>query len=109
MGELLLFRESGTTPELNTLRMNGCEVSPLGRPLDKKLRPVRTVDDILGRMVLVVPENANLVSTVKGKLITRVGVCKPRAEMLLLLERLDGGGLVLFVNAPFATVAFDIH
>lgn len=77
MGELLLLREGGTTPKLDTLGVDGGEVGTLGGPLDEKLSPVRAVDDVLRGVALVVPEHTDLVATVKGELVTGVGVAQP--------------------------------
>lgn len=107
--ELLLLRESRATPELNTLRVDRGEVGTLGGPLDEQLRPVGTIDNILGRVVLVVPEDADLVAAVEGELVTSVGVGEPRAEVLLLLKGFDSGGLVFLVDTSFTTVAVNIH
>ena len=109
MRELLLLRERGTTPQLHTLGVNRGKEGTLGGPLYKKLCPVGTVDHILWGVGLVVPEHAHLVIPVERKLITGVGISHPRAQVLLLLERLDMGRLVILLNAALATIALDIH
>lgn len=109
MGELLLFRERRATPELNTLGVDGGEESTLGRPLYEQLCPVGTVDHILGLVVLVIPENTDLLAPEKGELVASVGVAQPRAQVLLLLERLDGWRLVLLFDTSFTAIAIDIH
>jgi hypothetical protein len=109
MRELLLLGEGGTAPKLDTLGVDGGKEGSLGGPLDEKLGPVKAVDDILWWVGLVVPEHTNLVVAVQGELITGVGISHPRAQVLLLLERLHSGGLVLLIDATFATIALNIH
>jgi hypothetical protein len=77
--------------------------------LDKELGPVQTIDDVLWGVGLVVPEHTDLVVAVEDKLITGVGISHPRAQVLLLLERLHHGGLVFLIDATFATIALNIH
>ena len=109
MGELFLLGEGGTTPELDTLRMDGGEEGTLGGPLNEELCPVGAVDHILGWVGLVVPENADLVTAVQGELITGVSIGHPGAKVLLLLERLQLGSMVFLLNATFPTISLNIH
>jgi hypothetical protein len=68
-----------------------------------------TVDNILRRVALVVPENPNLVAAVKGELVTGIGVPEPRAQVLLLCEWFDSRRLVFLVDTSFPAITFDIH
>jgi hypothetical protein len=107
--ELLLLGEGGTAPKLDSLGVDGGKEGSLGGPLDEKLGPVKAIDNVLWWVGLVVPEHTNLVVAVQGELITGVGISHPRAQVLLLLERLHNGGLVLLIDATFATIALNIH
>jgi hypothetical protein len=109
VGELLLLGEGLASPELDTLGVDGGEEGSLGRPLDEKLCPVSAIHDILWGVGLVVPEDADLIVTVEGELIPGLVVSHPRAQVLLLLERFQSGGLVFFVDSTFATITLDIH
>jgi hypothetical protein len=109
VGELLLLREGLASPELDTLGVNGSEEGSLGGPLDEKLCPVSAIHDILWGIGLVVPEDADLVVAVKGELITGLLVSHPRAQVLLLLERFQSGGLVFLIDPTFATITLNIH
>lgn len=109
VGELFLLGEGGTTPKLDTLGVDGGEEGTLGGPLDEELCPVCAVDDVLWRVRLVVPEHTDLIVAVKGELITGAAISHPRAQVLLLLERLNLGLDVFILNATFTTIALDIH
>jgi hypothetical protein len=109
VGELLLLGKCLATPKLDTLGVDGGKEGTLGGPLDEELCPVRAFHDILWRVRLVVPEDADVVTTVEGKLVAGAGISHPRAQVRLLLERFQGGCLVFFIDATFATITFDIH
>jgi hypothetical protein len=109
VGELLLLGEGLASPELDTLGVDGGEEGSLGGPLNEKLCPVGAVHNILWGVGLVVPEDANLVGAVEGELIAGFFVSHPRAQVLLLLVRFQGGGLVFFVDPTFATITLNIH
>lgn len=107
--ELFLFGEGGTTPELDALRVNGGKIGTLGGPLDEKLCPVSAIDNVLWVVALVVPVDTDLVAPVEGELVAGVGIGHPGAQVLLLLERLNLGGLVFLLNASLAAIPLDIH
>ena len=110
MGETPLPGPRGTTPKLNTLGVDGGEVGTEGRPLHKGLGPVLTVDNVLGGILLVVPENTNSLSPEHNELISAAaaGVGHEGAEVLLLLELLDLGRSVLVIDTALAAIAVDI-
>jgi hypothetical protein len=107
--ELFLLGEGRAAPKLDTLRVDGGKEGTLGGPLDEKLCPVSAIDDVLWWVGLVVPEHADLVVPVEGELITSVGISHPRAQVLLLLERLELGSVVFLLDASLTTIALNIH
>lgn len=106
--ETLLSAPGLASPELDTLSVHGCEVGSLGRPLHERLGPVGTVDNRVGLLVSLVPEDTDAVAAVHDKLVTAVVVTQPPAQMLLLLEGLEFRGSVILLNAAFATEALNI-
>lgn len=69
-----------------------------------------TVDNVLGLILFVVPENTNRLSPEHDELISTAvaGVGHEVAEVLLLLELLDLGRSVLVIDTALAAIAVDI-
>lgn len=110
MGEPPQPRPRGAAPQQDTLRMHRREVGPQGRPLDEGLGPLLPVDNVLGRILLVVPEDADRIPSEHDELVPAAParVRHEGPEVLLLLELLDLGRLELFVHAAFSPVPVDI-
>lgn len=68
------------------------------------------VDNVLGLVLFVVPKHTDRVSPVHDELISAAarGVGHEGAEVLLFLERLDGGGSVLLIDATLTAIAVDV-
>lgn len=110
MWETLLASPGWSTPELNTLHVHGSEVCAEWGPGDEGLGPVGAVDNVLWRISLVVPENANLVVSEHNELVASASswVGQPGAEMLLLGEWLDSWWGELLWDSSLAAVTLNI-
>lgn len=88
--------------------MHGCEVCALRRPLYERLGPSLSVHDHVGLVLLLVPENTDILATVHDELVPALMVAQPPAQVLLLLERRDFGLLVVLVDATLPAVSLDV-
>lgn len=90
--------------------MDGGEVAAERRPLQECLGPVLALDNVLGLILFVVPEDANVVATVHDKLITATasGVLEEPFQVFTLLEGRDLGGDVVFADASFGAISLNI-
>lgn len=68
------------------------------------------VDNVLGLVSLVVPEDTDVIATIHDELVaaTTRGVLEPPSEVLALLERSDCGGVVGLVHSSFGSVSLNI-
>jgi hypothetical protein len=99
----------GSTPQLHTLGVNRGEVSSQRGPLHERLGPVYAVDNLLGGLLLLVPEHTNAVATEHDHLVAGVGLLQPGAEVLLLSERLVCRLDVLLLDLALATEVLNIR
>lgn len=97
-----------STPKLNTLRMHGGKESTERRPLDEGLGPHLTVDDLIWGILLLVPEDTNVVATVHDELIAGVDIGQPPAEVLLLDVLILLWWLVGLVDSSLSSVTLNI-
>lgn len=98
------------TPQDHALGVDRSEIRAQRRPLQEGLGPVLTVDNVLGLISLVVPENTDVIATIHDELVaaTARGVLEPPSEVLALLERRDCGGVVGLVHSSFGSVSLNI-
>jgi hypothetical protein len=108
MREALLPAPALSTPQLNTLSVDRGKEGSARRPLDERLCPVLAVHNNLRRLLLVVPEDANLLATVHGDLVTAVGLTQPPAQMLGLLKGRNLRCVVLLVDASLLAVTVNV-
>ena len=66
------------------------------------------IDNVLRWIFLLVPEDTNSIATEHYKLISRIGITKPRLEVLFVLELFDFGRLIFIINTAFPAVAVNI-
>lgn len=74
MREPLLPAPRLASPQLDTLGVHRGKICALRRPLDKRLGPVLAVDDGVGLVLFLVPEDADLLAAVHGNLVAALGV-----------------------------------
>lgn len=67
--ESALASPAGASPQLDTKSMDTDEVCTERRPLNKSLSPELPVDDVLGRILVVIPEHANGIASMHHKLV----------------------------------------
>lgn len=108
VGETLLSAPRLCTPQLNTLGVHRRQVGTLGRPLHERLGPVLAVDNRVGLLVPLVPEDADTVAAVHDKLVAAVVVAQPPAQVLLLLELVHLRRVVLLLDAALTAEALDV-
>jgi hypothetical protein len=85
-----------------------CEESTLGRPLYERFCPSLPVYDGLGLILLLVPEDTDVLGTVHDELVTALVVAQPPAQVLLLLEWRNLGLLVVLVDAALSSIALNV-
>lgn len=110
MSKPLLTRPRGAAPELDTLLMDGHQIASHRGPLYEALGPMLAVDDGLGGLFFVIPEDTDGVGPVHGELIatTTARIGQKGAQVLLLDEGLDLGRHVVLFDPPLATVTVDV-
>ena len=88
--------------------MHRCEICALGRPLYEGLGPGLSVHDRFGLVLLLVPEDTDILATVHDELVSALVITQPPAQVLLLLERCDLRLLVVLIDATLPAVALDV-
>lgn len=110
MWEALLASPRWSTPKLDTLHVHGGKICAEWGPGDEGLRPVGAVNNVLWRISLVVPENANLVVSEHNKLVASASswVGQPGAEVLLLREWLHSWWGKFLWDSSLAAVTLNV-
>lgn len=100
----------GAAPKLDALLVDRGQVRAERRPLHKALGPVLAVDNILGLVFLVVPEDTNRVTAVHDKLVaaSATWVFEERPQVFLFCELLNVRRRVLIINAALPSVPVDV-
>lgn len=88
--------------------MHGGKESTERRPFDERFGPHLTVNNLVGGILLFVPENTNVVATVHDELIAGIGVRQPPAEVLLLDIFLLWRWLVSLVDSSFSSITLNV-